>query len=313
MPRFSVIIPVYNSENYIFRCVDSIMSQGYDDIEVLVVNDGSTDNTRKSLDELGLKYDKLKVYHKINGGVSSARNYGLEKSSGEYIVFVDSDDYVLDGYFSFLHKVLDENNPDCLILNYFVGSDRGVFESDCKYTIRNSCPLSRDESIELFLKGLIPPSSCVKVFKRSIISDLKFPIGVSIGEDAVFTIFYLLECENVLIDINRYYVYSQDSGGVTKKNFTKKKLLDALGSVELIHNKLGGSYDEQLLNYYSFVVLLRCLLSSDLKIMFFSDESFALSKLTFSLRFSTLIGGKHKLAFVFYRMFYYFSFLFRKI
>ena len=91
----SVIVPVYNAEKYLSRCIDSILVQRFNDLELLLIDDGSKDGSGKICDEFAEKDKRIKVFHKVNGGVSSARNYGLEKSNGEYVTFVDADDYLL--------------------------------------------------------------------------------------------------------------------------------------------------------------------------------------------------------------------------
>lgn len=95
MPKISIIVPVYNTEKYLKKCLDSLINQTFKDIEIVIINDGSTDNSEKIIKEYEQKYsDKIKSYKKENGGLSSARNYGISKANGEYIAFVDSDDYV---------------------------------------------------------------------------------------------------------------------------------------------------------------------------------------------------------------------------
>lgn len=108
----SVIIPAYNAESYIEKAVNSVCGQSYDDIEVIVVNDGSNDSTPKVIDRLKNSDDRIKVYHKPNGGVSSARNYGLEKAEGQYVIFLDADDQLADDAIRIMVDVANGNNAD---------------------------------------------------------------------------------------------------------------------------------------------------------------------------------------------------------
>ena len=106
---FSVIVPVYNVEKYLAKCLDSILAQTYSDFEIIVVNDGSPDNSQQIIDEYAKNYpDKIKPFIKANGGLSDARNFGVEKASGEYLLFVDSDDYIAEKLLENLHKVIKE-------------------------------------------------------------------------------------------------------------------------------------------------------------------------------------------------------------
>ena len=102
----SVIVPVYNVENYIHHCVDSILSQSFSDFELLLIDDGSNDKSGLICDEYARKDSRIKVYHKENGGVSSARNLGIEKANGEWICFIDADDYVRQDFFSDIQQYL---------------------------------------------------------------------------------------------------------------------------------------------------------------------------------------------------------------
>ena len=109
MPKISVIVPVYNTERYLSKCLDSILNQTYDDIEVIVVNDGSTDNSELIIKEYVNKFpNKLKYYKKENGGLSDARNYGVEKAIGDYLCFVDSDDYIDTKLFEMVTPQMDK-------------------------------------------------------------------------------------------------------------------------------------------------------------------------------------------------------------
>lgn len=114
----SVIVPVYNVEKYLRRCVESIMSQTYKEIEILLIDDGSTDDSGRSCDDLAIKDRRIHVFHKENGGVSSARNLGIERACGDYICFVDSDDWIDIDYFESAMPILKEVHPTLLMNNY---------------------------------------------------------------------------------------------------------------------------------------------------------------------------------------------------
>src|SRR5690606_27273688 len=115
MPKVSVIIPVYNAEKYLRECIDSVLAQTFDDFELLLINDGSTDGSGKICDEYAQKDARVKVFHKENGGVSSARNLGLDNAKGEWITFIDSDDWIGENYFYCL--TLNNENVGLILLN----------------------------------------------------------------------------------------------------------------------------------------------------------------------------------------------------
>lgn len=126
MPKVSVIIPVYNAEKYLHKCVDSVINQTLDDIEIILVDDGSTDNSPVICDDYERKHDNIKVFHKENGGLSSARNMGMDKATGEYIGFVDSDDYIAPEMYEKLYHASKKLGCDMAICNYQVVKDSNM-------------------------------------------------------------------------------------------------------------------------------------------------------------------------------------------
>ncbi|WP_206425633.1 glycosyltransferase family 2 protein [Romboutsia sp. Marseille-P6047] len=119
MAKVSVIIPIYNVEKYLNRCIDSVINQSLKDIEIILVNDGSPDNCPKICDEYANKDSRIKVIHKSNGGLSSARNAGMKIATGDYIGFVDSDDYIEINMYEQMYKVAYENNVDFVMSDYY--------------------------------------------------------------------------------------------------------------------------------------------------------------------------------------------------
>ena len=128
----SVIIPIYKVEAFLFRCVESVMRQTYENIEIILVDDGSPDNCPGMCDELALKDKRIKVYHKENGGLSDASNYGVERAHGKYIAFIDSDDYISDDYIEYLYNMLKKNDADISCCGYVETSEDTVeFPENC--------------------------------------------------------------------------------------------------------------------------------------------------------------------------------------
>ena len=125
----SIIIPVYNVEQYLSRCIDSVINQTYKNLEIILIDDGSTDDSGEICDEYALKDNRIKVMHKQNGGVSSARNEGLDISKGNYIGFIDSDDFIEKDMYEFLYDLLTKNNCDISCCNKFIFKDNKFIAS----------------------------------------------------------------------------------------------------------------------------------------------------------------------------------------
>ncbi|MEE1226668.1 MAG: glycosyltransferase family 2 protein [Bacteroidales bacterium] len=209
-PKISVIVPVYKVEQYLHRCIDSILSQSFTDFELLLIDDGSPDNCGKICDEYAQKDSRVRVFHKPNGGVSSARNLGLDNAKGEWMAFIDSDDYVENEY-------LEE------LLSYETNTSADIITSiKILDTTNNSVTLQRKEfgslfSVYGFDKNCTPWG---KLLRKDIISNnnLKFNTRVHLGEDAMFVLSYLLDADKItLISSNKYNYEKGRPNSLTKK------------------------------------------------------------------------------------------------
>lgn len=206
----SIIVPVYKVENYLHRCIDSILSQSFTDFELILVDDGSPDNCGKICDEYAQKDNRVRVFHKSNGGVSSARNLGLDNAKGEWIAFIDSDDFVENGY-------LEE------LLSYETNTSADIITSiKILDSTNNSVTLQRKEFGLLFsiykFEKFCPPWG--KLLRKDIISNnnLKFNTRVHLGEDAMFVLSYLLNADKItLISSNKYNYEKGRPNSLTKK------------------------------------------------------------------------------------------------
>ncbi len=180
----SIIVPVYNVEKYLCRCVDSILAQSYPHLEIILVDDGSTDSSGNICDAYREKDERIVVIHKPNGGLSSARNAGLEIAKGEYIGFVDSDDYVSKDMYASLLERLENSETDIANIMYARAYESGE-------TAPSPVPHKQNEdfSAEAFLEELLlhvgDVSACTKLFPKALIGDLRFKEGV-LNEDLLF-------------------------------------------------------------------------------------------------------------------------------
>ena len=218
----SVIVPIFNAEKYLHRCIKRILAQDYTDYELLLIDDGSTDNSGTICDEFA-KYDKrVRVFHKKNGGVSSARNLGLDNSIGEYIMFVDSDDYMLPGMLEVMLSTLESKKADLVVCGT-TETGGGYWRpiADVDYSINQ---LKENFVSLLHTELLSPPWN--KIYKKEIIGSNRFCEDISFGEDLLFNIQYLEKCENIsFIKESPFYHEKENENSLVVK-FNRNRLLD---------------------------------------------------------------------------------------
>lgn len=247
----SIIVPVYNVEKYLEKCVNSILKQTYKNIEIILVNDGSKDNSGKLCDEFSKKDLRIKVIHKENGGLSDARNAGLKIAKGSYIGFVDSDDYIKEDMFETLYKLSKDNNSDISIVSFYElydGKVIGVRDSK-KLEIMNKI----DALKELLIDTNIQSYAWNKLFKRELFNNIEFPVNKNF-EDIATTLLLFEKAEKVVLleDPKYYYVRRNDSIIGVKNYKTYKDYLDVIYDKYLY---LDGKYEElDLYNAYNFII-----------------------------------------------------------
>ena len=218
----SVIVPIYNAEKYLHRCIKRILAQDYTDYELLLIDDGSTDNSGTICDEYAIKDNRIRVFHKENGGVSSARNWGLDKAIGEYIMFVDSDDYMLPGMLEVMLSTLESKKADLVVCGT-TETGGGYWRpiADVDYSINQ---LKENFVSLLHTELLSPPWN--KIYKKEIIGSNRFCEDISFGEDLLFNIQYLEKCENIsLIKESPFYHEKENENSLVVK-FNRNRLLD---------------------------------------------------------------------------------------
>ena len=208
MIKVSIIVPVYNVEAYLAKCLDSLVNQTLKEIEIIVVNDGSPDNSKKIIDTYSNKYDNICAFDKENGGLSDARNFGIKKAKGEYIAFVDSDDYVDTSMYEKMYNKAKSGNYDMVVcdLNY-VYDDR---------VMRAYSNVKEDtEKIKEVMLNIYP-AAWNKIFKRELLSDIKFKRGIWF-EDVEFIYRLLPHVKNIGVVNEPLYQYLQRDGSITRK------------------------------------------------------------------------------------------------
>ncbi len=244
MIKLSVIIPCYNVEEYLSKCIDSVIDNKLDDIEIVLVNDGSKDNTLKIIKEYKKKYkDIIKVVDQKNQGLSMARNAGIEVSSGEYITFLDSDDYVdIKMYSSMLDKA-KEGNFDIVVCG--VKMLYPDHEINVSTGVNNDC--TNKEEVKDVMYNFYP-AACNKLYKREIIDDLRFKKGVWF-EDVEFMYRLLPYVKSIGVVNEYYYYYLQREGSITY--VYNSKLYDFMYNLDGVieyykENDLYNDYKEEI-------------------------------------------------------------------
>lgn len=208
----SVIVPVYNVEKYLSRCIDSIVNQTYKDFEVVLFDDGSTDRSGKICDEYSTRYSNVKVIHSENGGLSNARNSGRVASKGEYITYIDSDDVISPDYLEVLINLNKKYDADvsCCEFNFFTNDSEIIFDSS--NTIEKS--LTGAEAAAQMLYGTLHGSSaCAILMKRSIADSNEFTKG-KYHEDDLVSFKFFLSANTVAVTSKRMYWYFQRPGSI---------------------------------------------------------------------------------------------------
>ena len=192
-PLISVIVPVYNAESTLSECVCSILSQKYNNFELILVDDGSKDSSPEICDEYSQKDNRVKVFHKPNGGVSSARNLGISKARGERLTFIDADDYITNGY---LDGVV-EQKEDVLIKGYQKFDHSGIVSGKGAENLLGISDFP--DFLSQYVTDSLLRCPWTKFYKRSLIGDLRFLTDMKIGEDAWFVFNYLAKCKSFAV------------------------------------------------------------------------------------------------------------------
>lgn len=218
--KISVIIPIYNVENYLRRCVDSVLNQTYKNIEIILVDDGSSDNSGKICNGYEKKDKRIKVVHKKNGGLSEARNHGLKIATGHYIGFVDADDFIETDMYEILLNKLLTHDADIVECRYkVIGGKKNNFayDSEIVHIFNTKSALK-----ELILSRRLKTTVCNKLYKKEIIENIIFPLN-KFNEDVSWTYKVFANSEKIIsIDISKYnYFNRQDSIRASLKYLSK--------------------------------------------------------------------------------------------
>ena len=265
--KISVIVPVYNVEAYLERCVESILKQTYSNLEILLVNDGSTDKSGELCDQLALRDQRIRVIHKENGGLSDARNRGIDEASSDLIGFIDSDDYIDKDMYETLYRHLRESNSDLSMCGHY-----DVFHQIPEKQVSEikTWELSSEEAIKMVMEAKILSVTAVnKLYKKELFNHLRFEVG-KIAEDAFIMIRLLDQCQKVVATNEKKYYYVHRENSITTQKFSLK-FLNVIEAYEQNANIIREHYPTitdvatMRLNWAYFYVLDRLLIDSDFK------------------------------------------------
>lgn len=263
--KISVIVPVYNVEQYLERCVDSIINQTYTNLEIILVNDGSTDNSGKLCDELAKKDERIRVIHKENGGLSDARNRGIDEAESDLVGFIDSDDYIDSDMYEVLLKNLNNTDADlsmCALYDVYNNTP------EAQVTNKETWELSSEQAIKMVMEAKILSVTAVnKLYRKSLFTDLKFEVG-KIAEDAFIMIKLLDKCEKIVATNEKKYYYVHRENSITTQKFSTK-FLNVIEAYEQNSNIILEKYPklkdvaQTRMNWAYFYVLDRLLLDDN--------------------------------------------------
>lgn len=243
--KISVIVPVYNCEPYVERCIRSIIAQTYTDLEIICINDGSTDASGRILEKLAGEDDRIKVVHQKNAGVSAARNAGLDTASGDFVTFVDSDDAIEPNMYEILLPYFIDKSIDIVHCGY-----KRMYLDGSSKEVNGTGRLVRQntyEAAECLLSGKIFVGSlCNKLFRAHLFTDVRFDTTLAINEDVLGNaVLFSKANKSVFLDVGKYLVYERvgSASSVTKEH---KKLADSVLAAERMHQVYQGTPAEQV-------------------------------------------------------------------
>ena len=256
MSLVSVIVPVYNVEKYISKCLESVKEQTLTDFECLIIDDGTKDNSiEKAIKVIG-DDERFKIYHKVNGGLSDARNYGIDKATGEYLFFLDSDDYIDDTLLEDTYNMAKKYDSDIVCFDMMYVYDNG--EEKISYGADFECKSYKDDNSVIFINN----SSNNKIYRRTFMNDKRFIKGMWYEDLAVIPV-WLSKANNVSHVSKPLYYYLQREGSISHS--ADPRIFDIYKALNIIK--------EQLHTDLTDLYLDNCLIMTTLRIRDIEDKN----------------------------------------
>ena len=283
MEKISVIVPVFRVEKYINRCINSIIRQEYQNIEIILVDDGSFDNSGKICDEYAKKDERIVVVHQKNRGLSAARNCGIDISKGEYICFIDSDDWISSDYVSTLFGLIVNNDADMAVCSYI-----RTEKEDALCNVPEDNIVEEYSSIEAMekmykqgIEGIGMTIACNKLYRKYLFKEIRYPEN-RYFEDIGTTYKLLYNSSKVIYIKKAMYYYFVNNESITRTNTNKKKMIDI---IELLEEELEFYKDKDLTKMY--FLCYRRLMENLIKMYYESNDNIG-------KEFSEWIADKYK-------------------
>ncbi len=240
----SIIVPVYKVEKYLPKCIDSLIKQTYQYIEIILVDDGSPDGCGQICDDYAKKDDRIMVVHQSNSGVSVARNAGLNIARGEYIGFVDPDDWVASDMYEGMLDAIDKNQVDLAICGYDYYDEDGNVDEQRRYLVLDNEVITQKEVMRRFSD--MPPSIrhgvCNKLFRKHLLHDMKFKEGLHSSEDVFFLNEYVQKIETAVVIHQPYYKNLVRIGSATHGGLSIHSLADSFSAHDQMYQDAISRY-----------------------------------------------------------------------
>ena len=262
MDKISVVVPIYNVEKYLVKCIDSILNQTYKNLEIILVDDGSPDSCPDICDKYKIRDKRIKVIHKENGGLSDARNAGIEIATGKYICFIDSDDFISDEYVNILYNLFTNDDIDIAECDYFKFNEEKEV-----YSLKNNKQANKIISKKDMLNRLFDKKTsirttivCNKLYKTKLFDEVKFPKG-KLHEDEFTTYKIIYKSKKIAITNQKLYFYRNNNESIMGKKFNEKRY-DALIALKQrkeffkkynepeFYNQSDIRYQSKIINFY---------------------------------------------------------------
>ena len=278
--KISVIVPCYNIESYLPRCIESILAQTYKNLEIILISDGSTDGTDEIIREYAKKDSRIIPVFKQNSGVSDTRNRGLDMATGDYIGFVDGDDYIDPKMYETLLKNAIENNADISHCGYQM-----VFPSRVDYCYNTGEKVIQDNKKgirDIIVGDYVEPSPCIKIYRKNIVNNLRMPPDIKINEDVIFNFYAFVNSQKSVYEDLPFYHYILRKGSAATSKINQNKLFDPVivrkeifeYSLKNLDNEIQSvaysSYLNSIINLYRVV--------SNSKLKEYKEDSFILKR-----------------------------------
>ena len=259
----SIIVPIYNAESTLKKCIDSILTQSNHDFELILVDDGSKDASPAICDEYTKRDARVKVYHKENGGVSSARNLGLDYANGDWITFIDADDEVSNGYLSDISR----HSEDVIIKGYKKRFGKTIIESLSTQDIITNSFL---DFVSSYITSSLLRGPVYKFYKKNILNNLRFLTDMKIGEDAWFVFNYLARCKTfALSNLGMYIVRVDERVDEVKYAITVDYAVQSLNYLKDAYNQLVQVHGIQKAKFLEYIGYFKRISKAD----WISDKS----------------------------------------